>query len=319
MPSNLRLFSLYRLAALVLSFLGTLFNLVLVVHILALWHSFRWEAESSEWEWLADKWRVLGFKVVWILFSSYFAAAAAISAVGLAGVIKNKALLVRFYRDYYIADFAFCASLSTVVVFAAFQTPARIGICEEFARHPELVREIGINVENCELWLSCAVPGLAALLFTVIIVRLHFLFAISSYYGGLSRCSHTCCTSHRRDRSILHSRQPSSSDDNLKRIFLLPASPGDAAEGIELVYAPVPVNKLSHDVQSKAKEAWLSWTVPVPSASQGVVHKHHHMHSRQHSRASSAGINLNNRSGPIFLPVHPEEGLLPMDRDYVRV
>ncbi|KIL70374.1 hypothetical protein M378DRAFT_67802 [Amanita muscaria Koide BX008] len=316
MPSDHRIF---RLATLVLSFLGTLLNSVFALQLLALWFSFKWEADTSEWEWLADKWRVLGFKVVWILFSSYFAAAAAISAVGLAGVIKNKSSLVRFYRDYYIADFAFCTSFSTVIVYAAFQTPARAGVCEEFARHPELVRdmqEMGINVENCELWLSRAALGLAALLFTVIIVRLHFLFAISSYYSGLSRCSRTCCISHNRDRSISHSHQRSLpySRSDAKRIFLLPPLPEDAAEGIELVYAPVPANQLSHNVRSQAKEAWLSGTVPVPSNQQVAVCRHHH--SGRPSRASSTGNNNNNnRTGPIFLPVQPGEGLLPVDRD----
>ena len=88
MPPSIRLFHIYRIAALAVSFLGTVVNFVVAAQLLTLWHSYKWEAENSEWEWLGDRWRVLGVKVVWALLSSYFASAAAISALGLAGVIK---------------------------------------------------------------------------------------------------------------------------------------------------------------------------------------------------------------------------------------
>jgi len=316
--------SIPRIAALAVSFLGTVVNFAVATQLLTLWHSYKWEAENSEWEWLGDKWRVLGVKVVWILLSSYFASAAAISALGLAGVIKNNASIVRFYRDYFIADFTFCTSFAIVVVYAAFLSAARTGICEEFSRHPELVRDIqemGMTVENCELWLSRASLALAALLFTLIVIRFHFLLAISNYYATLSSCCRGCCNSHHRDGAASHARAHphSHARPDGRRIYLLPASPEDASafeEGIESVYAPVPVNRLSLDLQSQAMEVWVSESLSVLATEQKVQLRKHH-HARQRSRSSSVGSKI---GGSIFLPIQPGEGLFPTDHDgYAKV
>ena len=83
MPST----RLHRIAALVVSFSGAILNLVFAARLLTLCHSFRWDVES-EWDWLGDKWRVGGVKVVWALLCAYFSLASAVSAAGLAGVIK---------------------------------------------------------------------------------------------------------------------------------------------------------------------------------------------------------------------------------------
>ncbi|KAF8638620.1 hypothetical protein AX17_002161 [Amanita inopinata Kibby_2008] len=309
-------FRLHRAASLIVTFLGTSVNFIIAAQLLSSWRSFKWEPES-EWEMLGDRWRVDGVKVGWVLLSTYFASAAAISAVGLAGVIKNKASLVRFYRDYSIADFSFCTSFAVLAVYAASNASTRAGICEELSRHPELMRdmlEMGMNVENCELWLERAVLALAALLFTVIVIRLHFLLAVASYYTQLSRYSRPCylpsCDGIPQSRS--HSRQDS------KRIYLLPTSlelSSSRRADVEVVYAPVPMNQLSSDQRSQAKEAWVSETMPSNEQSQHsqthqhAKHHHHHHHSRRQSRSGSASDR--DKAGTIYLPIQPGEGLLP--------
>ncbi|PFH46417.1 hypothetical protein AMATHDRAFT_183464 [Amanita thiersii Skay4041] len=320
---------LHRVASLIITFFGTSINFIVAAQLLAAWRSFKWEQES-EWEMLGDKWRVDGVKVVWILLSSYFASSAAVSAVGLAGVIKNKASLVRFYRDYSIADFSFCTVFATTAVYAAFHTTARAGICEEFSRHPELMRdvlEVGLNVENCELWLERAVLALAAILFTIIIIRLHFLLAVSSYYSYLSRhTSRICCSASSREGNntlyarSLHTR--SDSNGSRKRIYLLPRT--HLSDDMELVYAPVPINRLTIEQRSQAKEAWVSESSSSSSSpvEQQQQHHHHH-HSRRHSRSNSAS-SRQHRTGTIFLPIQPGEGLLPaysvdVQRDFAKV
>ncbi len=78
---------LYRVAAFVVAFFGLLTNLIAAAQFITLWHNFKWELDS-EWEWLGDRWRLDGLRIVGGLLCAYFASAAAISAVGLAGVIK---------------------------------------------------------------------------------------------------------------------------------------------------------------------------------------------------------------------------------------
>lgn len=81
---------------------------------------------------------------------------------------------MRFYRDYSIADFSFCAFLTALVTYGAFLSPARAGVCEEFSHHPELMRdmlEIGLNLENCELWLERAVFAGLAFMFVIMVIR----------------------------------------------------------------------------------------------------------------------------------------------------
>lgn len=62
---------------------------------------------------------------------------------------------------------------------ACFRPASRIAICEEFAREPELLRDLaeaGINPENCEQWLEHVVVGfvgVTAILLVVRVSRLH--------------------------------------------------------------------------------------------------------------------------------------------------
>lgn len=77
----------YRVAALVVAFAGIILNFLAAAQLLTLWLNFRWELDS-EWEWLGDRWRIDGVKLIAAILCAYSAFAGAVSAVGLAGVIK---------------------------------------------------------------------------------------------------------------------------------------------------------------------------------------------------------------------------------------
>lgn len=86
---------------------------------------------------------------------------------------------MRFYRDYSIADFSFCAFFTALATYGAFRTSARAGVCEELSHHPELMRdmfEMGLSLENCERWLERAVLAILAVMFIVIVVRVCRMF-----------------------------------------------------------------------------------------------------------------------------------------------
>ena len=86
-------------------------------------------------------------------------------------VQQNKPSYVRFYRDYSIADLFFCASTLILITYAAFLGPVRAGVCEEFSHHPELMRDMGFNLEDCEPWLERAVFAVLAFLFVIMMIR----------------------------------------------------------------------------------------------------------------------------------------------------
>ena len=88
--------------------------------------------------------------------------------------LQHKPSHVRFYRDYSIADFSFCAFFTAVATYGAFLGPARTGVCEELSHHPELMRdvlEMGLNLENCELWLERAVFAGLAFMLVIMVIR----------------------------------------------------------------------------------------------------------------------------------------------------
>jgi len=179
-----------RTASTLITIFGAITNAAVAIQVLAAWRTFKWEPES-EWESSGDKWQLHGLKVIWALLFVYFASAASVCTVGLVGILKvssqpflsmlpfylvqqNKSSHVRFYRDYSIADFSFCAFSLILATYGAFLDPARAGICEEFSHHPELMRnmlEMGLNLENCERWLERAVFAVLAVLFVIMVVR----------------------------------------------------------------------------------------------------------------------------------------------------
>lgn len=88
--------------------------------------------------------------------------------------VQSKASLVRFYRDYSIADLSFCAIATLGGSYAAFMSSTRAILCEEFSRHPELMRdmlEMGLSSENCEHWLARAMTVLIGAMVVILVVR----------------------------------------------------------------------------------------------------------------------------------------------------
>ncbi|KAJ3497623.1 hypothetical protein NLJ89_g10324 [Agrocybe chaxingu] len=298
-----------RTASTLITLFGAVSNAILTIQVLAAWRSIKWETES-EWESRGDMWQLDGVKVIWGLLFIYFASAASVCAVGLHGVLKSKPSHVRFYRDYSIADFSLCTLCSILMTYASFLKPARAGVCEEFSHHPELMRdmlEMGLNIENCELWLERAVFGLIAFLFVIMVVRAfvppppaHFLmFDDSRVFLKPSRSS-------------------------VGRIYLLPNTQHHTMTGstgstdlengaVEMVYAPVPRSSLPKDLQEQATEAWVS-TSNARLTDTEVRHHNSHHHRRHrsghyHSRHRSSSRET---TGRIKLDIAEGEGLLPV-------
>lgn len=184
---------LYRSASICISLVGTLTNTAIAVQVLTACQNMKWGEVESEWA--GDSWIQVadGIKIMCILLSLYFVSAASICAIGLVGVLRvrlvlfqclinifnswsvqNKASLVRLYRDYSIADFFFCVLATLGGSYAAFMSSTRAGICEEFSRHPELMRdmlEMGLNSENCEHWLARAINVLIGAMVVLLVIR----------------------------------------------------------------------------------------------------------------------------------------------------
>ncbi|KAF5388404.1 hypothetical protein D9615_000652 [Tricholomella constricta] len=316
-----------RSASLAVTVFGAISNFAIAVQVIAAWRSLKWEPES-DWEASGDSWRVDGVKVIWGLLSAYFASAASVCVVGFMGIIKSKPALVRFYRDYSIADFSFCTFATLVTTYAVFHASARAAICEELSHHPELLHdlmEMGLNLENCERWLERAVLAFVALMFVIIVIRLHFLLAVSNLYSQLTRHANLYTRTSSRFR-----HQDSTS---LQRIYLLPPTNAESRNGddVELVYAPIPISSIPKDLRESATEAWVSRSVPsadvechsrTRSESSHVLsceQQQHQQHSRphRHRRHSQSHAHRRSRSssstrtGTIRLPILPDEGLLP--------
>jgi hypothetical protein len=314
-----------RSASFVITLSGAVVNYLLFVNVLSTWRTFNHEPES-EWEASEDAWRVDIVKFIWGLLSLYFMSATAVCATGFFGIVKSKPSLVRFYRDYSIADFAFCALSTALATYGAFRTSSRADVCEEFSRHPELLRdtfEMGLNLENCERWLERAVFAVLAVMFIVMLIRLHFLLAVANYYAQLVRPM----------RLALPLSSSAVTTSSAQRIFLL--SPANNEEQVEMVYTPVPLSSLPKQVQLSAREAWVSPQPISPTASStnasmesidssspgsssvasitvtpSTGTRHHHRHHRRSSRHQS--INMDSeQTGRIRLSIQPDEGLLP--------
>ena len=143
---------------------------------------------ESEWEGSLDPWTVNTISLLpAVLSAAYFVTAAVASAIGFTGIVKvsrsfplvmfffpGRQLIVsghrvsqgipaylRFYRDFSVADFAFCTISTVFVTYTSFSCYSiRSMICEELSRHGDLMRdlaEIGLSPENCEQWFERAV------------------------------------------------------------------------------------------------------------------------------------------------------------------
>jgi hypothetical protein len=306
-----------RTASAFIAVIGALTNTAVTIQVLASWYTFKWEPES-EWESSGDKWQLNGLKLIWALLFVYFSSAVSVCAIGFVGILKNKPSYVRFYRDYSIADFAFCSSTLILFTYAAFLGSARAGVCEEFSHHTELMRymqEMGLNLENCERWLERAVFAVLTVLFVVMIIRLHFLLAVSLYYSHL--------TKHYQSGPASSASLNSMPSHAMQRIFLLPKSitdPGDL-EHVELdvLYAPVSRHSVPKELQDQAIEAWIPrGTATSQSSSHSSstmtpeLRNHHHQrrHYCHHSSRYRCG-SPSSQTGTIKLELIPDEGLFP--------
>jgi len=292
-----RLSSPARSIALFISISGSVLNLLLALKFNSLWSSLKSAEPESEWEGSLDSWSGESLTLLWGLLSCYFAAEAVASFVGFIGIVKNIPSFVRLCRDYSIADlfFVIFSAISGAYVIST-NSSIRTGLCEDVSSQPDFIRDLadmGFNLENCEVWFERAVIGLMTLGAVVIIVRVHFVISISSYYSQLSRPrSSSTSTTYTALRSI--------GNDSLHRIYLLPTPAASAssrsADGKPevYVYSPIPLSSLSEEQarEMQAAEAWISHTEPSSRSSHRPGHRHHH-------------------SGRISLPVRPDEGLPP--------
>lgn len=244
---------------------------------------------------------------------------------------------MRFYRDYSIADFAFCSFLTLLGSYAAFRTASvRTIICEELSRQPDLMRSMeagmGLSLENCEGWFERAVMLGVVGMIVLIVVRLHFLIALSGYYRQMVRgCSAGALPMHMLWRSSSSSAASCGSasgssaasvcaplpHQRQQHIYLLPRQSPQPGDDDVLVYAPVPLSTLSpqqaHDLRASATQAWISRTAPLSSDhsnSTGSGRRHGH---RRHGSKDGGSV-----TGRICLPVSPQEGLLPMYEESVK-
>ncbi|KAH9938296.1 uncharacterized protein B0H18DRAFT_966484 [Fomitopsis serialis] len=282
-----------RSVSIAASLVGAGLNFVLAVRLLALWRSLGWESES-EWEGSGDVWRVDSVKIVWGLLSTYFAAASLACFVGFLGLAKTIPSFVRFYRDYSIADFASSP-------YTSYSTPyVRTGVCEELSRHPDLMRdmvEMGLNVENCELWFDRAVVGMIGIMFILIVIRLHTLIALSKHY-----------------RYMWRDAPASAQHDSLHRIYLLPTptSPQSSAiafnhydtsshsrsgSGNIVVYAPIPVGGMSDSGSSSPRSHRHSRSASLHG------HRHHNSIPRSAGVRKDSGfsaVDEKSETGPLL-------------------
>lgn len=83
---------LLRSASFVCTLLAVVINSVFAIQVLAASRSIKWEPEF-EWDSTNDTYKVDSVKVVWGILLSYFVSAAAVGAVGLAGVVKVRLFL----------------------------------------------------------------------------------------------------------------------------------------------------------------------------------------------------------------------------------
>ncbi|KAJ3886792.1 hypothetical protein GG344DRAFT_56838 [Lentinula edodes] len=248
-----------RSASFIITFLAATSNFAIAFQVLAAWRSLKWE-QASERETSSDKWKFDGLQAVWGLLLAYFSAASVVSAVGFAG---SKPSLVKFYRDYSIANFSFCAFITLIIGYSIFQPTLPLGVCEGLSQHPDLMRdmaELGLSSENCERWFKRSSLVFLAVMLVILVARLYFLLAVGIYHSHLSR-HHSQRTPVANSTQLTHTRSPSRSR-SMQRVLLLPQSPSvnDAEEVV--MYAPLPLRSLPEDMarnlRQNAIETWIT-------------------------------------------------------------
>lgn len=85
---------------------------------------------------------------------------------------------MKFYRDYSIADFLFCAFITLIIGYGIFQPNLPLGVCEGLSQHPDVMRdmtELGLSPENCERWFKRASLAFLAVMLIVLVARVSIL------------------------------------------------------------------------------------------------------------------------------------------------
>lgn len=321
-----------RSASFIITFLAATSNLAIALQILVAWRSLKWE-QTSEWETSEDKWKFDSIQVVWGLFLGYFSAASAVSAIGFAGVVNSKRSLVKFYRDYSIADFSFCAFITLIIGYGVFQPTLPVGVCEGLSQHPDVMRdlaELGLSSENCERWFRRSSLVFLAIMLIVLVARLHFLLAVGIYHSHLARygsqrtaASNSTHMTHARSRSAQRVLLLSHVVPGVSSFPFSPRSTGESEHPVDeeeelVMYAPLPLHSLpedmARDLRRNAKESWVSSAKSDEKGGRGGhSHRHrHHYHSRGHGHGRDSTMN---GSGQISLPILPDEGLLSYTAD----
>ncbi|EKM59116.1 uncharacterized protein PHACADRAFT_249349 [Phanerochaete carnosa HHB-10118-sp] len=304
-----------RSISLCASLASAVLNSFCALRILLSWRSLRWDFSGVD---DTDSFpvNVDALHLLWGLFTLYFAAAATASTIGFVGIARNSISYVRFFRDYSVADLLFMIFSSLTISYLSFSSASsliRTSVCEELGRQPDLLRDIaesGLDLENCEYWFERGIVVVIAMLFVLVIVRVHFVLALSKYYGQLRRVQagfpswYLPLSSSARDLEMA---------TQLQHIYLLPTTTSpeytslDAKEKVKasdldyedrgsedeteddgvMLYTPVPLGRVSRE-EAKGmgvREAWME----APSTSTTPTHskKHRRHHSYSQARPSS--------------------------------
>jgi hypothetical protein len=177
-----------RTASLCISLVGALVNFAFAVQLLSAWRSLRWEPES-EWEGSENSWRGDGVKLVWGLLSTYFAVAATVCLIGFVGIVKVRLCEKKYYSGLWklrpdLAEYLLfrpllsglfhCRLFVLRIFYCSFRTSVRTVVCEGLSRQPVLMRdlaEMGLSLENCELWFERAVLAFMMVMVVLIVIR----------------------------------------------------------------------------------------------------------------------------------------------------
>lgn len=102
---------------------------------------------------------------------------------------QSKPTLVKFYRDYSIADFSFCAFITLIIGYNIFQPTLPLGVCEGLSQHPDLMRdmaELGLSSENCERWFKRSSLVFLAVMLVILVARVSLILQVLRAQVALS-------------------------------------------------------------------------------------------------------------------------------------
>jgi len=244
-----------RALATIVSACGVVFNAVIAVHLLTLWHSLKWDAVESEWESTSTFGGIDSVKLAWSLLSLYFSLSAILSIIGFLGSQKRRPAYIRMYRDYWVADLTITSLATLLFALASFSSAVRNSICEELSRQPQVTRELGeagLDLEDCEPWLERAVVTGVGIMAIILIVRLQFSIVLTNLHRQFLHAA--------KGYHSLEDGMASGGAHSSRRIYVLPQRDDPSDPNDVVVYAPVPLSSLSNEETRdlQATEAWFS-------------------------------------------------------------